>query len=493
MQKKVTAKTKKIWKTSFSDVIAANGVEDIFSLVRVGAGQAVSQSGGNLVLTSGTNANSETIIRSKKAFAGNVDLRYSAILSQRIANNNFFVELVDIIGDNLQYVCNSAVSVTVTFPNGANPFSSANVGQSVFMGNFNGEVASTSIPGRYAIASVVGNTVTFTVAGFPVAGSGDCSLFGWNYHHILYDGTTATACKIDCQRNGWASGDTSLTVSTTASPGHLGILTVEDGNVSYVDQLAASTTSLQATVRGSRIVAIPDWDKELFLQVRSVNGSTNPASTTTFTVGFVSIEEIEVETVTLNGVRPQSFQSALPVSIQGAFGSKANVVVDTAMTNNGTYSGNLFGIAVAPVSSNPTAYTTGNAGRMMATLLGQPIVKPYAIPESDWQYAAAAAGILNTVTAVTFKTAAGAGIRNYITGFDIQWEALTTATEIAIRDGASGTVIWRGKIPAGAAGNRDITLLTPLKGTANTLLEVVTLTASVAGAVYFNARGYIAP
>jgi len=113
---------------------------------------------------------------------------------------------------------------------------------------------------------------------------------------------------------------------------------------------------------------------------------------------------------------------------------------------------------------------------------------------SDWSYPAASGGILNTTTAVTIKAAAGAGLRNYIRSVQISAEALTNAAELVIRDGAAGTVLWRTKIGTGGLlGGRDIVFKTPLKGTANTLLEVVTLTASGAGAVYFNAQGFSAP
>jgi hypothetical protein len=71
-------------------------------------------------------------------------------------------------------------------------------------------------------------------------------------------------------------------------------------------------------------------------------------------------------------------------------------------------------------------------------------------------------------------------------------EALGAATEVAVRDGAGGTVLWRMKIStAGLLGGRDVVFDPPLRGTANTLLEVVTLTASVTGAVYFNAQGFV--
>lgn len=112
-------------------------------------------------------------------------------------------------------------------------------------------------------------------------------------------------------------------------------------------------------------------------------------------------------------------------------------------------------------------------------------------PTSGWNYAAATGGITNTTTAVTIKTAAGAGLRNYITALSITAGTLGAGTEVAIRDGASGTVLFR--IAFGTAGGQvNLAFPTPIKGTANTLLEVVTLTATVTGGVYVNAQGYTA-
>ena len=114
------------------------------------------------------------------------------------------------------------------------------------------------------------------------------------------------------------------------------------------------------------------------------------------------------------------------------------------------------------------------------------------VPASNWNYAAAASGIVNTTTAVTVAAAAGAGLRNYLNSVQYMSEALTTATELAIRDGAGGTVLWRTKIATGGMiASAEFHFDPPLRGTANTLLEVVTLTASGAGAVYFNAQGFV--
>jgi hypothetical protein len=115
-------------------------------------------------------------------------------------------------------------------------------------------------------------------------------------------------------------------------------------------------------------------------------------------------------------------------------------------------------------------------------------------PNSDhtiWNYAAAASGIVNTTTAVTIKTAAGAGFRNYITNIQVSHAALGAATELAIRDGAGGTVLWRMTLATTANENISINFRTPIQGSVNTLLEVVTLTATVTGGVYANAQGYV--
>lgn len=116
---------------------------------------------------------------------------------------------------------------------------------------------------------------------------------------------------------------------------------------------------------------------------------------------------------------------------------------------------------------------------------------PHALAASRWTYAPATGGIVNTTTAVTIKAAAGAGVRNYITAIQLSADTLGAATEVVIRDGAGGTVLWRGKIgTVGISGVQSVPLAVPIVGTANTLLEVATLTATVSGGVYFNVQGY---
>ena len=117
---------------------------------------------------------------------------------------------------------------------------------------------------------------------------------------------------------------------------------------------------------------------------------------------------------------------------------------------------------------------------------------PYAPTGSWWQYAAASGGIVNTTTAVTIK-AAHATLRNYVTGVQLTADGLGAATELVIRDGAGGTVLWRVKIStAGISSPVSITFPVALRGSAATLLEVATLTASVTGGVWVDAQGFVA-
>lgn len=114
-----------------------------------------------------------------------------------------------------------------------------------------------------------------------------------------------------------------------------------------------------------------------------------------------------------------------------------------------------------------------------------------AAPATMWGYAPPSGGLSNTTAAVTIKAAGSAGIRNYISAIQIMAEALTAATELVIRDGAGGTVLWRTKIGVGGlTGGASVALPRPIRGSVATLVEMATLTATITGAVYVNVQGY---
>lgn len=163
------------------------------------------------------------------------------------------------------------------------------------------------------------------------------------------------------------------------------------------------------------------------------------------------------------------YLAALVLAVCGLFA--ANVIAQTVQFN-GTTTLDTGGTRTGPIIVSP--------------LTPLPIFQGGA--STGWISAAGASGIVNTTTAVTIKAAAGAGIKNIVNSCQIATDALGAATELAIRDGAGGTVLWRGKLQTAALPQMTIVFQAPLVGTANTLLEVLTLTG-VTGGVYVNCQG----
>lgn len=346
---------KDIWRTTFANVIANNIDTQFWDLKQTGSGQTVNQTGGNLVVTTGTTVNSETIIRSKASFQTYTYLMsYGMLLSQRIVNQSFYFELVDVLGDNLAYSITNATTVVVTFPT-TNPFTSANVGQGVHIGAITG---AAGVPMRATIASVSGLTVTFTVAGWPATGTGTCSLFGWNYQQVLYDGATATSTKYDAARKGWASGATTATINTTASPGHVAQIFQEETVSLFTDALPTSATAFQFTQRASRLQNIPNADQPLFFQIRVLNGTVAPASTTTLTVNFAAVEALSVTPVVIENASQLGAGAALPVQVIG--GNLGTQAVSGSLTSAGT---------VTNTPATPTAYSLTTAATTNAAVV----------------------------------------------------------------------------------------------------------------------------
>lgn len=189
------------------------------------------------------------------------------------------------------------------------------------------------------------------------------------------------------------------------------------------------------------------------------------------------------------------FIDGVGAGASGGGGGTSNVAITSPLDGNGNVKEALFDSAGNALlyNANGQAVMANSTPVVIASDQASFPTKPYAYATSDWSYAAAAGGISNTTTAVTIKAAAAAGIKNYITGIDFNTDiALGAATELAIRKGAGGTVIWRTKIgTSGQLQGRTITFPDPISSDAAQLLEVVTLTASITGAVYFNATGYI--
>lgn len=105
-------------------------------------------------------------------------------------------------------------------------------------------------------------------------------------------------------------------------------------------------------------------------------------------------------------------------------------------------------------------------------------------PIANWvAYAAGAGGSTAGTAFVAFANQAG--LRNYMTSLQVT-NSSATGSEVGVRDGLAGTVLWRGFVPAGAT--ISVTFSTPLRGSVNTAMGLQNVGA--VSAIYFNAQGF---
>lgn len=261
------------------------------------------------------------------------------------------------------------------------------------------------------------------------------------------------------------------------------------------DTSGYGTASIQITSIGSGNTVIFEGSEDgtTWSAVQSYNPGSQVGitSSTTTSVGITFVPIISKQF----RARVSTYGSGT-ITAQGSLRNgalpKQTVAVGGGMGDGGSISNNAVLTVVETRTTNKTAVASGTVIRPIATSIGAAVNKPFQVPELDWAYPAAAGGISNTTTAVTMVAAAGVGIRNYMTAIQMSAPTLGAATEVAVRDGAGGTVLWRGYMST-AGGNQSVNLSSPVKSTANTLLEVVTLSATVTGAIYINAQGYQAP
>ena len=203
----------------------------------------------------------------------------------------------------------------------------------------------------------------------------------------------------------------------------------------------------------------------------------------------VNANDIGAVGMTVNRELYVSLITALPAGTNN-IGDVDVLSVNAFPAHDAAIAGNPLRIAGRALTADYTAVAAGDTADLITTLTGKLVTYPWANPNQNWSYAAPAGGLVTT-TAVTIKAAAGAGIRNYITDIQVVNSHATVSTELIINDGAAGTVLWRGWLQA-AGGGYSIHFNTPLRGTANTLIEIDEITATGTTGVLFDAQGFTA-
>ena len=303
-------------------------------------------------------------------------------------------------------------------------------------------------------------------------------------------GTAGTASADVITIQGIASG-TVVPVSDGA-----GSLTVDNAQLSVVGT-GTEAAAMRVTIASDSTGVLSVDDNGGSLTVDGAVTVTNATAANLKAEVTIAAAQTLATVTTVGAVT--AITNALPAGTNAIGKLAANSGVDIGdvdvtslpgAAHDAAISGNPVRIAGRALTADYTAVAAGDTADLITTLLGKLVVYPYANPNQMWSYAAPAGGLVNQ-TAVTIKAAAGAGIRNYITHIDVVNSHATISTELIINDGAAGTVLWRGWLQA-AGGGYSINFDPPLRGTANTLLEIDEVTATGTAGVLFNCVGFTA-
>lgn len=211
--------------------------------------------------------------------------------------------------------------------------------------------------------------------------------------------------------------------------------------------------------------------------------------------GLIRRTELRIHYTVVVDYEPVFIEPAQGGVVEQAFGTPVNVIGTVPVSGTIAAAGSVAPDAATPnpiaiggraTNANIAAMSaTGDLVHTMHTMIGALVQKPYAIPESDWQYAAT----LTNNTSTAMQAAAAAGIKRYLTGFTYQNTHASQATVLNILRGA--TLIHSISAPALMANPVSILFPTPLQTAAAEALNVQC--ATTGANVLVNAQGFTAP
>lgn len=404
----------------------------LWDVISTGAGMTVTTGNGStgsyLRIQSGVTSSSETILRTKEIFTLPVRLAAFVTASQRIIDQEFFLELLEVTREGAPVVVAASQTNAGVWRNHA----------------------SAKLDGVSATAAFV----TVRSGGAPEFVSASSTI------------TTTAATGVD--PNFFPAGYIELHVTGE----HVALIPAP------IDSLVAPSVARRITQ------AAPDPAVFYKLQIRARNLATAPASNTDWRVHAIRLFDYTRTTVEVIG-GPGYSAGSMAVPVTALINGNPNVV--GAAAHDAAVTGNPVLMGGEARTTNAAVSASGDTVRLMATMLGALVVKPYAIPESTIRYAATAGGITGTTDVAAF-TAAPAGVRNYVTSMQLR-NAGTVATEFVIKDGAS--VIWRDELPANMATSIPFTFPDPLRGSAATALNIACITTGAK--VFANLQGHLGP
>lgn len=318
--------------------------------------------------------------------------------------------------------------------------------------------------------------------------------------------------------SGAGSGGTALTDEATFTLATTSVTPIAGVYNSTPDTVATGkAAALQMTAaRGMHAHIVDAAGATVSLTTSTITGAvteTAPATDTASSGLNGRLQRIAQRITSFIALFPAALGSngGLKVDIVGGGGSGGTAIADeatfTPASTSFTPTGGIF-------NTTPDTLTTGKGGAfamsaargqhaLLVDSAGVPVVASGSVDinikaiagvattaDATWSYAPPANGLVNT-TGVTAKTAAGAGVRNYITGAHISNAHQTVGTEVMIRDGAAGTVLHRSWAQFAGGGGAYV-FDPPLRGTANTLVEIAEASITASNGVCVNLQGFTA-
>lgn len=473
----------KIIDCSFTKTGSGLVADEVTQEGAVGSGMTVAQAYGNLLVDTGTTANSEFLFRSTNSIKGGHVARVKLTLSQKIVNQHFGVYLADIIGDGVPFTTDATgLLISVTLPTG-HGFTSANLGQSCYLGG--GQGAALIVPGRYAISAVAGDIITFSPAfactwtrasttatitflgGNPifsigeaatVSASSDVAAIANGAVSLLTQGSGGTT-TFATPNAGGTSGTLTLTMSAKAwSPNASGTMTVFGWNcVSLVKNGTSATLSWFDTQRkgwasgASSVITSTDASPGQLLQF---SGDTTSEFLADATVATATALQFTSRASRLENL----VDATIPLYVFIQVFNGVSVPASTTRLTVGKFSLEETGINKVIVAGN-TQTGSGNAQRVV-------------IDSGTTAVTVAATGIVVDGRTAHSTAAAGSPIRIGTKGFStIDTTIVTGDSADAVSDISNGAITVK---PYGVAA-LDINVVAPASGTITASTTPVTL------------------
>lgn len=228
---------------------------------------------------------------------------------------------------------------------------------------------------------------------------------------------------------------------------------IQDGGNSITVDGPVTDTQLRATAVPVSLASVPS------------HAVTGPLTDTQLRATAVPVSG----TVTASGPLTDTQLRATAVPVSTPTGASSATIQGT-VAHDGAVAQNPVQIAGEARSTERAAVASADVARLVTDLVGKLITLPYANPEN--MVSGATAAITDT-TRTSVIAAGGAGVRTYVTQILVTNSHATVGTFVLIEDGT--TTLYVG-YAAPLGGGFSVALPVPLRGTANTAINVSCVT-----------------